>query len=1157
MATMFLLAFLMSSKASFGQVCGEGCEVNEECCDSGCQVVVEFCDSDASCASGSCCQEVCGPVAEIGAGFMFRDVTVCQGIIPIQTSEGGVGHLISGPGVAAADFDGDGWIDMFIPQAGGVPDLLYHNLGDGSYEEIATELGLGSMFSGEAAVWIDFDNDGDLDLFVVDATPSSGCMFRLYRNNIDIHTIDCRTNEDLCFEDVICLPDATGECACPIGGSGKLGGIAVGDVNNDGYIDIYVALYDGINSAHLLVNKGADGTLGFEDMTAGSGLSDTLSERWQPIMADFNNDGWLDILQTQDGQSVPNTLWINERMKQPKFRAETCSQPGPDCTPLLSHLGTDMGIALGDYDNDGDLDVYTANIGPLLGIFQNEAAEPVAGGIGGLPGEIPAFTDQTTELLSGDSGWSWGATFMDADNDGFLDIAVTNGTNGQAEDDRTTILHNVSDGQGNRVFEEIGQGVGFSDRDMGVSLVAFDSDRDGDLDSMQTSNSKSDVGIAEGLLRLRHSYQCNANNYVVIKPRNFRPNANRFGIGAIVRVKRLDGSNEDEMMRIITAGTSFWGQEPAEAFFGLGDATLVDIVVEWPDDDTAPQTNGTIETTTLSNVFVANISDPIGYQSLVVCPPLAEGQLDCNNNTIDDGCDIANGISLDCNKNGIPDECDVDVLDPDDNGQVSEDCDGNGIPDECQSDCDNDGKPDSCAIADGDSDDCDTNSVPDECDIALDSSIDTANGGNGIPDRCEVDKQRYLTFAPGTSTVGLAYKVEMTAGPGAPLLLGWLSQPGDHRVSRVVSTPFHHPSGWPNSLHVGDCEIRPNETYEISSTLDGVVFDPPVVLSTHTIWGDVVGNPDAFGNWPPPQGIVNFNDVVAVLQGFQGDPNAPPLMWIDVAPETPNYWINFEDVFWVISAFGGNEYSINEPAGCPAQGSAPPPPVGNPALFTLVPSDPFIVAGESVAIDVYIGTMEELWGYQVALAVSGGTSGALVLTAATVNTAHTGYVFDGLSDVPTSDVPRNRVGNGLTGSAVGVPVSGSGYLATLTYVPSGSAAGVFVVSVVDQDKTFLANSSGHRLAHDVGSGAVIYVGIECLTDSDCDDGNDCTVDTCAANSCTHTDAASGTPCDDGLFCTKTDQCDGAGVCAGTGNPCKVQLPACCEQTRTCGQLPCW
>ena len=113
--------------------------------------------------------------------------------------------------------------------------------------------------------------------------------------------------------------------------------------------------------------------------------------------------------------------------------------------------------------------------------------------------------------------------------------------------------------------------------------------------------------------------------------------------------------------------------------------------------------------------------------------------VDCNDNGISDGCDIADGTSSDCNDNGVPDECDSDCNDngiPDEcdiADGASEDCNTNGIPDECEadSDCNDNGIPDECDLADGTSEDCNNNGVPDECDLP-------DCNGNGIPDSCDI-----------------------------------------------------------------------------------------------------------------------------------------------------------------------------------------------------------------------------------------------------------------------------------------------------------------------------------------------------------------------------------------------------------------------------------
>lgn len=850
---------------------------------------------EPSCGAGeSCCEDRCIP----SIGFFFEDVTEDRGITATQSSE--PDGEIPGPGLAAADFDNDGYIDLFIPQAGGVADLVYRNLGDGTYEEIAAELGLASTASGVAALWIDYNNDKKLDLFVVDMTPGVGAsMFRLFRNDYD--TV-CRTTGTDCFSDVTV---ASG--LFTLGSAGALAGIAAGDVNNDGFVDIYVAP-DG-PGAFLLVNQGT-GT--FQNMAAGSGITLNSSNRWQPIMADFNNDGWIDIYQNEDAR--PNRLWINQKTgpAQPTFLNEIpCYENhlDPCDEPLIAGGGTDMGITLGDIDNDGDLDLYTANWGNNV-LLRNDGNVPVPGGVGGAIGVLPDFTNATS-LLAGPSHFSWGTTFMDADNDGLVDLAVTNGFAGLgAENDPTVFYHNVPGGP----TQFLSVGVGISDTDQGVSFVAFDSDRDGDLDSMQSGNSIADAG----LLRLRETIQCNGRNYLVVKPRTFA--GNHFGIGAIVRVTTLDGANPQSMMRILTAGTSFYGQEPAEAFFGLDDATLVDITVEWPDDDTLAGQNGTVETTDLVNLDITTIVDPNGYRSLTVCPEPAGPGDDCDGNGILDACDLANGDDFDCNENNTLDSCDIA-------GGSSNDCNANLIPDECD-------------LANGTSLDCNANSVPDECDIGSGSSLDCND--TGVPDECEnlslltaeAEGARYIGITPSFATqTPVALRVQGdAANPSVSCLSMFVQADGTLGVTSVFQTPVQ----WCR-VHAHAVEIIPDTNYTVES-FDGTVWSSPISVTTW-LWGDV--NNDA---------LSDFTDISLVIAGFGGDFSDASLEAMDQAPPlfpatcaAPDGMIDFDDVDAAVDAFQSIPYPCpNPPIIGPCGGCSGPQDCDDGVACTIDTCDNFV-----------------------------------------------------------------------------------------------------------------------------------------------------------------------------------------------------------------------
>ncbi len=192
------------------------------------------------------------------------------------------------------------------------------------------------------------------------------------------------------------------------------------------------------------------------------------------------------------------------------------------------------------------------------------------------------FTDVARTVGVDDTSFGWGTTFLDADNDGWLDLAATNGYFGArwANDASRFFLNS---GGGTVTFADVSDAVGFNDTLWGSSLIALDFDRDGDADLIQTC-------AAPGPMRLLENQRTGpalANNYLVIKPRMSGPN--HRAIGAVVRVSTAGL----ELMRLITAGTSLMGQEPAEALFGVGSALTADVTVQWPDGTTTALTDVT------------------------------------------------------------------------------------------------------------------------------------------------------------------------------------------------------------------------------------------------------------------------------------------------------------------------------------------------------------------------------------------------------------------------------------------------------------------------------------------------------------------------------------------------------------------------------------
>ncbi len=484
--------------------------------------------------------EVGQPGPTEGAPVTFVDVAAARGIASYEMMEGMAG------GIAAADYDDDGDIDLFIPTANGIPNQLYRNLGNGNFEEIAAQVGLDETCPDRAPLWMDFDGDRDLDLLVFGDDDFSSCdparpqSVRLYRQLAD------GTFQNVAGPEMTMSLEGQPRAHCSA--------MCVGDVNNDGFLDLYIAAWNGVSQL-LLNNNG----INFVNVTAASGIGTESNRHWQPMMHDFNRDGWLDIYVATDFQ--PNRLYINQRNGTFIDRAPEAG---------LDNFMNDMGMTMGDYDNDGDLDIYVTNIWEWMNrgehnvLLRNDTV-----------GSQVSFTDVAPELGVDQGYWGWGTTFFDADKDGWEDLVATNGF-GDApwNTDRSRFFLNTG-GQ----FQDVSAVSGLYDEDWGSSLIALDYDRDGDEDLMQSCN----LG---GPIRLLENRTSTSNHYLNIKPRMQGPN--HRAIGAIIKVT-AGGKN---MMRAITAGTSIVSQEPAEAFFGLGSATVADRVeIQWPDGQTTVWNN--------------------------------------------------------------------------------------------------------------------------------------------------------------------------------------------------------------------------------------------------------------------------------------------------------------------------------------------------------------------------------------------------------------------------------------------------------------------------------------------------------------------------------------------------------------------------------------
>ncbi|MFV8751817.1 CRTAC1 family protein [Nannocystaceae bacterium ST9] len=448
----------------------------------------------------------------------------------------------SSGGAAAADFDEDGWVDLFVtrPYA---PDLLFRNQGDGSFVDVAASVGLADQTHHAGAAWADIDNDGDLDLYV---TTIGEPGHELFVNHAGYF-----------FE------EAEARGAALIDGYPQTGTTpAFGDYDNDGWLDLYVgdwhttAIGTQPSHARLLHNRGEAQPGMFDDVTIAAGVDvDLVHQQSQAGIAgtlvfsagfaDMDADGWLDLLLASDF-GCSRLFW---NQGDGAFLDTT----------FASGLGTDengMGSAIGDWDRDGDLDWFVSSIsGPI------ETGNRLYAYAGDRQ-----FVDATDLAGVREGGWGWGAAFFDQDNDADLDLVMTNGWRGTLYlDDPMVAWTNPGDG----AMVESPPAMGFVDQRQGRALLTFDYDRDGDLDVFVANG-----GAEPELLR---NDSVTGNHWLQLDVRGTASNRDAIGArvwvtaGGITQVHEIGGSSH------------FLGHSERVAHFGLGGADEVEQVrVVWP-----------------------------------------------------------------------------------------------------------------------------------------------------------------------------------------------------------------------------------------------------------------------------------------------------------------------------------------------------------------------------------------------------------------------------------------------------------------------------------------------------------------------------------------------------------------------------------------------
>ncbi|MEN3324474.1 FG-GAP-like repeat-containing protein [Mariniflexile soesokkakense] len=459
----------------------------------------------------------------------------------------GLSVLEENNGVAIADYNKDGFLDMFVVALGkdqnGVEKThsrLLKNNNDGTFSDVTEAVGLllnlfplekdgttyDKVFEGvkHGAFWGDYDNDGYPDLFMTNVY-----QVYLFHNEGNGTFIDVTETSGLNIDSRCINTGATWF-----------------DYNKDGFLDLYISDWKGCDSNSFYENNG-DGTFTSKiDLFGNTEHKNSLMS----IPFDFNNDGWMDLYLANDVINRTNDLFINQKGKG---FTEEASKYG------LDHARNDMGIAFGDYNNDGFFDMYITDVllNPLL---TNKGDN--------------TFVDLAVEQGVQLGGWSWDTVFSDFDLDGDEDLLVLNGFEYKGHSTEKNIYYQNRHANGIPKFIDKSVDSNLGELTISVGAGVFDFDNDGDEDILVTNTDRPSFFYENKTRDFTNTVQ--GLNWLKVNLEGTISNRDAIGTKLVLK------TNKGKLSRYYS-GKGFLSQNLKSVHFGLANANQIqELRITWP-----------------------------------------------------------------------------------------------------------------------------------------------------------------------------------------------------------------------------------------------------------------------------------------------------------------------------------------------------------------------------------------------------------------------------------------------------------------------------------------------------------------------------------------------------------------------------------------------